>query len=96
MEEFRNNDPSIRHFEIRLENNKRLLYISEGANRSYYSHDAWGYCDGKNIFVMRDGILYPAWKEGNAFYISGSPDAAISSSTGFIGCTVDMDNGTLY
>ncbi|WP_431214712.1 hypothetical protein ACQ86N_08080 [Puia sp. P3] len=96
FEEFRNNDPSIRHYEIRLENNKRLLYISEGANSSYYSHDAWGYCDGKNIFVMRDGILYPAWKEGKAFYISGSPDPAITPSTGFIGCTVDMDNGTLY
>ncbi|MBS1605421.1 MAG: hypothetical protein JST42_22345 [Bacteroidetes bacterium] len=94
--EFRNNAPSIQHFEIRMEDNKRLLYITEGGGRSYYSHDAWGYCDGKNIFVMRDGTLYPAWKEGNAFYISNNPDPAILPSTSFIGCTVDMDNGTLY
>ena len=94
--EFRNNAPSIRHFEIRMEDNKRLLYISEGSGRSYYSHDAWGYCDGKNIFVMRDGILYPAWKEGNAFYISNNPDPAIPPFTGFITGTIDMDNGTLY
>jgi hypothetical protein len=94
--EFRNNAPSIQHFEIRMEDNKRLLYILENGGRSYYCHDAWGYCDGKNIFVMRDGILYPAWKEGNAFYISNNPDPAISPSAAFVTCTVDMDNGTLY
>jgi hypothetical protein len=68
FEEFRSNTPSIQNFEIKLEKKNRLLYIKDAGGTSYYSHDAWGYCDGKSIYVMRDGVLYPAWKEGNAFY----------------------------
>jgi len=70
FEEFRNNTPSIQNSEIKIEDAKLLLYIKEPNGRSYYSHDAWGYCDGKNVFVMRDGILRIAWKEGKAFYFS--------------------------
>jgi hypothetical protein len=67
FEEFRNNSPSIQDFEVKMEKNKRLLYIRE-SGKVYYSHSAWGYCDGKEIFIMRDGMLCPAWKEGKAFY----------------------------
>jgi hypothetical protein len=67
FKEFRNNAPSIADFEIRLGDNQRLLYLRE-SGKSYYSHEAWGYCDGKNIYIMRDGVLCPAWKEGQAFY----------------------------
>jgi hypothetical protein len=85
FEEFRNNAPSIRDFEIKEERDYRLLYIKTGGN-SCYSHDAWGYCDGKNVFVMRDGILCRAWKEGNAFYLHKI--ASIYA--------VDMDSGSVY
>jgi hypothetical protein len=72
FDEFRNNAPSIRHFEVRKDNRELVLYITEPGGQSYYSHDAWGYCDGKDIYVMRDGALTRAWREGNAFYfISG-------------------------
>jgi hypothetical protein len=67
FEEFKDNNPSIQNFEIRTEKKTRLLYIKEGG-ASYYSHDAWGYCDGNDIYIMRDGMLYPAWREGKAFY----------------------------
>ncbi|HVS95356.1 MAG TPA: hypothetical protein VHE54_02690, partial [Puia sp.] len=68
FDEFRNNAPSIQHFEIREDNGDQLLYIKDAAGASYYSHDAWGYCDGKKLFIMRDGILYPLWKDGNGYY----------------------------
>jgi hypothetical protein len=67
FEEFRNNAPSIGDFEVQVEDNRRVLYIRE-AGHSYYTHDAWGYCDGKDIYIMRDGMLYAAWREGKAFY----------------------------
>jgi hypothetical protein len=67
FEEFRNNAPSIRDFEVKVEDNRRILYTREGGN-SYYTHDAWGYCDGKDVYIMRDGVLYSAWREGKAFY----------------------------
>ena len=68
FEEFRKNAPSIPHFEIRMEKKEQLLYIQDGNGSFYYSHDAWGYCDGRAVFIMRDGKLYQLWKEGNAFY----------------------------
>jgi len=85
FEEFRNNTPSIRDFEIRKDKNDRFLYIKTGG-ASCYSHDAWGYCDGKNIFVMREGILCHAWKEGKAFYLLKIPSVF----------AVDMDSGRVY
>jgi hypothetical protein len=85
FEEFRNNAPSIRNFEIKEEKSYRLLYIkADGA--SCYCHDAWGYCDGKNIFVMRDGILCHTWKEGKAFYLHKTLSIF----------AVDMDSGRVY
>jgi hypothetical protein len=73
FEECRNNKPSLQHFEIRMENNYRLLYISESGGSTYYSHEAWGCSDGKNIYMMHDGVLYPIWKEDRAFYFLAPP-----------------------
>ncbi|HET6255386.1 MAG TPA: hypothetical protein VFE32_15000 [Puia sp.] len=102
FEEFRNNTPSIQNFEIKLEDRKRLLYIRESGT-TYYTHDAWGYCDGKDIYIMRDGVLCPAWKEGKAFYLPAGAATANSltvthdrdykqRSIYF----VDMDTGDIY
>jgi|GEM_PF-873956 len=71
FEEFRNNTPSILDYEIKKEEENILIYIKETGGRSYYSHSAWGYCDGKNIFIMKDGVLRPAWREGKAWYFFG-------------------------
>jgi hypothetical protein len=70
FEEFRNNTPSIMDYEIRKDpDNMMVLYVKGPDGKSVYTHEAWGYCDGKNIFVMKDGVLHPTWKEGNAFYL---------------------------
>ena len=102
FEEFRNNAPSIQDFEIKTENNEHLLYIRE-SGKTYYSHDAWGYSDGKDIYVMRDGILCPTWKEGKAFYI---PSGTTTGSSLTIArshdykqrsiYSIDMDTGDIY
>ena len=102
FEEFRNNTPSIQHFEIKLENHERVLYIQE-SGATYYTHDVWGYCDGKDIYIMRDGVLCPAWKEGKAFYLPAAA-ATAHSLTEIRGRDykqrsiyfVDMDTGDIY
>ena len=71
FEEFRNNAPATRDFQIRWDNGNRTLYIKDEAGTYYYSHTAWGYSDGKAVYFMRDGILRPIWKEGKAFYFYG-------------------------
>lgn len=74
FEEFRSNTPSICNFEIQKEKNKDILYIKEAGGNSYYSHTAWGYSDGKDIYIMKDGSLHRAWKEGNSFYLLSTID----------------------
>jgi hypothetical protein len=71
FEEFRNNAPSIHDFEIKTEGKEILLYIKSATGPSYYSHDVWGYSDGVSLFIMRNGTLWPAWKEGKAIYFYG-------------------------
>jgi hypothetical protein len=106
--EFRNNNPSIRDFEIKHENKERLLYIKEPGGASIYSHDAWGYSDGRSVYVMRDGHLCPVWKEGRAFYFYGGTNKEITMPPGFTNSgqtievnvhpifTIDMDKGIAY
>ncbi|HLI93981.1 MAG TPA: hypothetical protein VKU83_10240 [Puia sp.] len=102
FEEFRNNSPSITDFEIRVTNRERLLYVRQSGT-AYYCHDAWGYSDGKDIYIMRDGVLCPAWKEEKAFYIPAAArdtsEAPLNRSRGYRGRTiyfVDMDTGDIY
>jgi hypothetical protein len=69
FQEFRDNAPSISDCEIKKDKEELILYVKESGDKSYYSHTAWGYCDGKTVYVMKDGILVPAWKEGKAWYL---------------------------
>jgi hypothetical protein len=74
FEEFKNNAPSIRDYEIKKEKKKSILYLKDGNGHSYYCHNAWGYCDGNAIYVMKDGTLEPAWREGKAWYFLSGTD----------------------
>jgi hypothetical protein len=71
FQDFRDNSPSIQNFEVRQDKKDLVLYIKDENGASQYSHDSWGYCDGRSIFIMRDGKLYPLVREGKAFYFYG-------------------------
>lgn len=71
FKEFKDNAPSIKDYELKKEKDNLILYVKEAGGHSYYSHNAWGYCDGKNVYIMKDGVLVPAWKEGKAWYLYG-------------------------
>jgi hypothetical protein len=75
FQEFKDNAPSIHEFEMVKEGKyKLLLYLKGPGQDATYSRNAWGYCDGSNIYIMKDGILVPAWKEEKAFYLLGQPE----------------------
>jgi hypothetical protein len=95
FEEFRKNAPSIRTSDVRMEQKVRVLYIKDATGSFQYSHDAWGYCDGRNIYIMRDGILLPVWKEENAFYFTNFTTSASAFLQRRI-YTIDMDSGRIY
>jgi len=88
FEEFRNNAPSIREYEVKTVNNAHAIYIKEpGGSAYYYSRAIWGYCDGRSVYIMRGGLLRRTWKEENAFYLLSSTDKEL---------TIDMDTGLVY
>jgi hypothetical protein len=67
--EFKNNTPSITDYEIKKDKDEIFLYLKEAGGHSFYTRNAWGYCDGRNVFIMKEGLLVPAWKEGRAWYL---------------------------
>ena len=71
FDEFRNNAPSIKDYEIGTEKKKSVLYTRDPSGHSYYNHNAWGVCDGKNLYVMLEGYVFAIFREQNAFYLSG-------------------------
>lgn len=105
FQEFRNNAPSIHDFEVRPENGYLALYLRNGDGTSYYTHNVWGYCNGKQVFIMRDGLLHQLRKEGNSFYFYGidiapSPTLPPNAFSGYPEqhCLyiVDLDSGQFY
>jgi hypothetical protein len=105
FQEFRNNAPSIRDFEVRPDNGHLALYLRNGDGSSYYTHDVWGFCNGKQVFIMRDGLLHLLQKDGNSFYFYGIDIASNSTPplNAFSGypeqhClyVIDMDTGQFY
>ncbi len=69
--EFLNNSPSLHNYELVKEKNNSLLYTRDDAGHSYYNHNAWGICDGKGLYVMVEGFLFPIFRDQYAFYLSG-------------------------
>jgi hypothetical protein len=105
FQEFRNNAPSIHDFEVRPDNGHLALYLRNGDGTSYYTHDVWGFCNGKQVFIMQDGLLHLLRKDGNSFYFYGIDIASNSTPplNAFSGypeqhClyVIDMDTGQFY
>jgi hypothetical protein len=104
FEEFRDNTPSIHDFEIKKDNGGFAIYLKGGDGTSYYTHNAWGCCDGKQIFLMRDGLLRPLRKAGNSFCFYGVEPDDLAPAPGSFGghnerhCLyiIDMDTGAIY
>jgi hypothetical protein len=106
FDEFRNNTPAIRDFDVMEQNGSLALYLKNGDGTSAYTHKAWGFCNGHDIFLMRDGLLHPIRKDGNSFYFYGIDVTASNSSSPPIAFNgypeqhclyiIDLDTGQFY
>jgi hypothetical protein len=73
VEEFRNNAPSILRFEVSKDPKSNLeLEIPDEKGQLYYTHKVWGFCDGKQVYVMMDGNVFPVFCVYHQFYVLGS------------------------
>lgn len=73
VEEFRNNAPSILRYEVSKDPKSNLeLEIPDEKGQLYYTHKVWGFCDGKQVYVMMDGNVFPVFCVQHQFYVLGS------------------------
>jgi hypothetical protein len=75
VDEFRDNAPSILKYEIFKGKDSLLeLLIPDENGQMYYTHKAWGFCDGQHVYVMMDGNVFPVFSVGHQFYVLGSKE----------------------
>jgi hypothetical protein len=75
VEEFRNNAPSILRYEVSKDPKSNLeLQIPDENGQLYFTHTVWGFCDGKQVYVMMDGNVFPVFCVHHQFYVLGSKE----------------------
>ena len=74
FEEFKNNNPGQRDFQVEKDKLIDLIFVKQRDGNLAPIRDAWGYCDGKNLFIKSMENYFLLQREGNAFYIYGSKE----------------------
>jgi len=75
VEEFRNDAPSILKYEIsKVGLGDHDLNIPDETGKFYLTRTVWGFSDGKQLFYMFDGNLFPVFRIGHQFYVFGSKE----------------------
>ena len=70
FEEFKSNAPSIQEYELRSGTLGDILYIKEGGSE-YPTRNAWGFCDGKDLFINSGDKYSKLVRRENTFYFFG-------------------------
>jgi hypothetical protein len=72
FDEFKNNAPSEKNFELKKGKAADVLYIRRQNGNEFPERNVWGYCDGKNSFIKSANNFFLLQLRGNAFYIYGA------------------------
>ncbi len=74
FDEFKNNNPTQRDFEVEKDKLIDLIFIKQPDGTQTPIRGAWGYCDGKNMYIKSMDNYFLLQQQGNAFYIYGSKE----------------------
>jgi hypothetical protein len=72
FEDFKNNNPPQREFELGKDKLTSVIYIRQPDGKLATVNDAWGYCDGRNLYVLSLSKYFRLQRRGNSFYIYGA------------------------
>ncbi len=72
FDEFKNNSPSEKHYRLKKEKLSDNIYVALPGGEEQIVKNAWGYCDGKYIYIRSANNFYVLQRLGNAFYVFGS------------------------
>lgn len=70
FEEFKMNSPSTDDYEFREGKLGDILYVKKDG-KEYPERNAWGFCDGKNIYIYSADKFSQLLREGNTFTFRG-------------------------
>jgi len=70
FEEFKLNAPSIGSYDLREGSIGDILYVKEG-DSEYPTREAWGFCDGEDIFINSGDKYSRLVRRENTFYFFG-------------------------
>ena len=70
FEEFKMNSPSKAEYELREGKMGDVLYVKENG-KEYPERNAWGYCNGSDLFINSADKYYKLIKRQNTFYFAG-------------------------
>lgn len=79
FEDFKYNKPVITDFEISLSSTADLLYVKGKNIPDSIISDAWGFSDGKNLFIRQRFNFFPLIKAGENFEFYGFDDIIVKS-----------------
>ncbi len=67
-EEFKNNQPSIKNFQIKKTEKADLLFVKDENGIEYPVRKIWGFSDGKTIYIKSSDVYFVLEKFNNNFY----------------------------
>ncbi len=68
--EFKTNKPSITNYELRVGKMGDILYVMENG-QEYPMRNAWGFCNGTELYVNSSDKYFKLIKRQNTFYFAG-------------------------
>jgi len=71
FDEVKNNQPSIRNFEVVKTKKTDVLYVKDSGATSYPLRDFWGYSDGINLYINKGYNFFRLFKQTNTFVFNG-------------------------
>jgi hypothetical protein len=74
FEEFKNNNPGQRDFEVDKDKLIDLIFIKEADGKTAAVRGAWGYSDGHNLYINSMDNYFLLQRQGNAFYTYGAKE----------------------
>ena len=82
-DEFKNNAPSLKEYELKSGSMGDILFVKEGA-QEYPTRNVWGYCDGSSIFINSGDKYSKLIRQANTFYFYGIKEIARRSKIRFM------------
>jgi len=72
FKEFKMNQPASRDFEVQNGRLGDMIFVKDAAGQEAPERNAWGYCDGKKIFMKMSDKFYELHRCGQTFNVFGA------------------------